>query len=223
MTKAKRILALSLFLLSGVGIAPSVASADRTLRMSIPGWAAVGQISGVAYLVILPWDGSPCRFTNLGNGGLQDNLIIYGTQSADWIVPVISTSTHCGSTINPLLQNGFFLSVIGDGGNDLVSGGSGPNDDTRGDAGNDIVYAPFLGGDAVGGHGADKVYGRDHPQDRLWGDAGVADSGNDNLCQHSSTTCALMNGGAGSDTHCGNATTFTSIETPNCSACGTGF
>lgn len=218
MTRAKHMLALSLLLLGSVGVAPPAASAQAVITLQNPGWSVVGQISNVAYVATLPTNGTPCVFKRIGLGGLTANTSIKGTYAGDWIIPVVTTTTHCGETVTPLVQNGYTLKVYGEDGNDIVSGGSGVHDVTYGGWGIDWVYAPGLGGDAFGDGDNDKVYGRDHPQDRLYGGGG-----NDNLCQHSSTTCAVMNGQTGSDTHCGSAVSFKDIEAPNCPTCGTGY
>jgi hypothetical protein len=67
----------------------------------------------------------------------------------------------------------------------------------------------------VGGRGNDKIYGKTDLQTQIYGDAG-----DDALCLwFESDVCGIMDGGSGTDKHCGSAQTLRAMEGLDCGAC----
>jgi Ca2+-binding RTX toxin-like protein len=144
----------------------------------------------------------------------------------DTINVVRVATSWCGITLQPIQQNGHFFQIYGGAGDDAISGpnSSGPSGNGNwifGEGGNDTLYMGPGGSEADGGPGNDKIYGTDNTSDILLGG-----TGNDTLCEHSSSLPLVQRGGDGFDTACSPGAShgqFLEIEAINCQACGLGY
>jgi Ca2+-binding RTX toxin-like protein len=98
-----------------------------------------------------------CSWHNLGPaGGLSDNTRVFGDAAVDLIHVASSTVSFCGYTFSPLVYNGHYLDIYGNGGNDFLSSGTG---DTwiYGQGGDDWIWFSNPNGRLYGGTGNDQV------------------------------------------------------------------
>jgi hypothetical protein len=204
-----------------MALAPSEASALRTVYGAWLGTYRVFNWAGTAVAAVQPTDNRPCVFWSLGVGGLDDDVEITTSAGVEIILVMDeSMSSFCGlSSLKPLVYNGHSVTVNAGWGDDFIDCGSG-NCAAYGGAGNDDVYVSVSPGFGYGRGGGDtgRVYGANNYGDRLFGDGG-----NDALCELSFIVCTEMKGGAGTDKRCGSANSMDAPLPQDCSKCGPGW
>lgn len=196
---------------------PLQADAQTVITITKPGVAFAGQavLSGVntAVFALQPSDGSPCQIFPMGNGGLNNNYRVDGTSGLDWWTHVNTPGVFCGLSMTPLNQAGRFIDYSTLGGGDIVFGGYGPNYITGGTGNDGMANGENASARTFGGDGNDTLKAGLSTA-RLFGE-----NNNDALCNTSATPLNTMDGGSGTDSRCGSATSVVSIESVNCTPC----
>jgi len=152
----------------------------------------IGMFNGGAVVVVTPFSNTnACAVIPIGAGGLTATTTVLGTSSTDWITTVNSSVNLCGMTVTPLVTRGFFLTLNGLGGDDLVGNQYNSGVTVLGGIGNDSLwnYSSTTSFRTAGGSGDDTIQ-----VDA--GDFAVGEAGNDRFIFNSWTQPTRIEGGS---------------------------
>jgi hypothetical protein len=140
---------------------------------------------------------------------LDDETWIQGISSGESIIAVQSTTTVCNFSMSAVVLDGHKLVFWGNGGNDILSGGYRAGSLQGGD-GADLMWSDKADNAQSGGNGND------------YSSSGVSSAhlagsnNNDSLCALApSNHVDAMEGGNGTDSACGTADFYSSVENNN--------
>jgi hypothetical protein len=211
MTRLKH-LALSTGVAAALSLLSLEASALISVNMPSSGTVYVGMVAGEAWAAFSPSAGGACSWWDVGTAaGLSDDVQVNGSSGSDAMIGVEGTRTMCGWTWGVLVLNGRQLGFKALNGNDTLG-----------------WRATWMAGDG----GDDYLYGANGVTLTQWGWIGndkmfagasataLGEGGNDAICMWAGTTATQANGGADTDTFCGNTPPlFGGFESINPGSC----
>jgi Ca2+-binding RTX toxin-like protein len=193
---------------------PASALAQRSIQLPQNSWGFIGTIDQRSVVLVSQNGGVSCTVIPLTSGGLEETVVLVGSSGADYLYAVDRTFSYCGFWVGPAAPNGHIIGLLGEGGNDIINGGTHASV-LQGGAGNDTIYSRFpFDASLFGGSGDDVLVSTSFNAVIMAGD------GNDTVCANNAAREVRSMFG---DTHttgdrrCGRGTSITvGFESVNC-------